>query len=46
MVMVKKENGKYQIYIDFIDLNKTFSKDSFSLSRKDQLVDATLEHNP
>lgn len=31
--------------IDFIDLNKTYPKDNFSLSRIDQMVDATAGHD-
>ena len=43
-VLVKKPNGKWKAYVDFIDLNKACLKDSFSLPRIDQLVDATLVH--
>lgn len=31
VVMVKKENGKWKMCVNFIDLNKSYSKDSFSL---------------
>ncbi|XP_075653703.1 uncharacterized protein LOC142624083 [Castanea sativa] len=41
MVMVKKSNDKWRMYVDFIDLNQACSKDSFPLSRIDQLVDST-----
>ena len=44
MVLVKKTNGKWWIYIDFIDLNKTCPKDSYPLPLIDQLVDATSGH--
>ena len=44
VVMVKKANEKWRICIDFTDLNKAGPKDSFLLSRIDQLVDATLGH--
>ena len=44
VVMVKKPNGKWRICIDFTDLNKACSKDSFPLPRIDQLVDATVGH--
>lgn len=44
MVLVKKKNGKWQICIDFTDLNKTCLKDSYLLPWIDQLVDATLGH--
>ena len=40
-VMVKKMNRKWRICIDYTDLNKVYPKDSFSLSRIDQLVDVT-----
>ncbi|XP_019051960.1 PREDICTED: uncharacterized protein LOC109114174 [Nelumbo nucifera] len=39
--MVKKAIGKWQIYIDFTDLNRACPKDSFPLPRIDHLVDAT-----
>lgn len=41
--MVKKFNGKWRTCIDYLDLNKAYSNDSFSLSRIDQLVDGTTE---
>ena len=44
MVLVKKANGKWRICIDFIDLNKVHSKDSYPLPSIDQLVDATSWH--
>nr|XP_016480829.1 PREDICTED: RNA-directed DNA polymerase homolog [Nicotiana tabacum] len=42
--MVKKKNGKWQMCVDFTDLNKAFPKDSFSLTHIDQLIDATARH--
>ena len=39
-VMVKKDNGKWTMCIDFTDLNKACLKDEFPLSRIDSLVDA------
>ena len=42
--MVKKANGKWRICIDYTDLNQACSKDSFPLSKIDQLVDATSGH--
>ena len=43
-VVVKKKNGKWQVYVDFTDLNKTYPKDPFPLPRIDQLVDTTVGH--
>ena len=43
-VVVKKNNGKWRVCVDFIDLNKTCPKDPFPLPRIDQLVDATVGH--
>ena len=42
--MVKKSNSKWRICVDFTDLNKVYPKDSFPLSRIDQLVDSTARH--
>jgi hypothetical protein len=44
VVMVKKNTGKWRMYIDFTDLNKACPKDSFPLPRIDQLVDSTAGH--
>ena len=41
VVMVKKANGKWRMYVDFTDLNKAYPKDSFPLPRIDQLVNST-----
>ena len=35
VVMVKKANGKWRMYVNFMDLNSTCPKDSFSLPRID-----------
>lgn len=43
-VQVKKSNRKWRVCVDYTDLNKACPKDSFSLSRIDQLVDATTGH--
>lgn len=43
-VLVKKANGKWQMCIAFIDLNRACPKDSYPLPRIDQLVDATTGH--
>ena len=44
IVLVKKANGKWRMCVDFTDLNKACSKDSFPLPRIDQLVDSTTGH--
>ena len=43
-MMVKKNNGKWQVCVDFTDLNKTCPKDLFHMPRIDQLVNATVGH--
>jgi len=43
-VVVKKKSGKWQVCVDFIDLNKAYPKDSFPMSRMDQLMDAIVGH--
>ena len=44
VIVVKKANGKWRMCVDFTDLKKTCTKDSFPLSRIDQLVDSTVGH--
>ena len=44
VMMVKKANSKWHIYIDYTNLNKAYPKDIFSLLQIDQLVDATVGH--
>ena len=44
VVMVKKNNGKWRMCVDFIDLNKACPKDSFPLPRIDQLVNLIAGH--
>jgi len=39
VVLVKKANGKWRMCVDFTDLNKACSKDSYPLSSIDALVD-------
>ena len=41
-MVVKKKNGKWQVCVDFTDLNKACSKDPFPWI--DQLVDAIVGH--
>ena len=43
-VVVKKKNGKWQVCVDFINLNKACPKDLFPMPRIDQLVDAIVGH--
>uniref|UniRef100_A0A2N9I869 Integrase catalytic domain-containing protein n=1 Tax=Fagus sylvatica TaxID=28930 RepID=A0A2N9I869_FAGSY len=43
-VVVKKNNRKWRVCIDFTDLNKACPKDPFPLPKIDQLVDATSNH--
>ena len=43
-VVVKKKSGKWQVCVNFIDLNKASPKDSFPMSRMDQLMDAIVGH--
>ena len=43
-MMVKKNNGKWQVCVDFTDLNKTCPKDPFHMPRINQLVNATVGH--
>ena len=40
VVLVKKENWKWRMCVDFTDLNKACPKDSFPLPRIDQLMDS------
>ena len=44
VVMVKKASGKWQMCVDFIDLNKACPKDSYPLPRVDILVDSTAQY--
>ena len=44
VVLVKKANSKWQLCIDFTDINKACPKDSFPLPRIDLIVDATAGH--
>ena len=41
VILVKKPNGKWRMCVDFIDLNRAYPKDGYSLSSIDQLIDAT-----
>ena len=44
VVMVKKNNRKWRMCIDFTDLNRACPKNSYPLSRIDTLVDSKARH--
>ncbi|GMH26977.1 hypothetical protein Nepgr_028820 [Nepenthes gracilis] len=44
VVLVRKSNGKWQMCVDFTDVNKACPKDSFPLPRIDLLVDSIAGH--
>ena len=44
VVMVKKNNGKWKMCVDFTNLNRACPKDNYSLPRIDTLVDSTARH--
>ena len=44
MVIVKKPNGKWRMCVDFTDLNRACSKDSYPLPQIDTLVNSTARH--
>jgi len=44
VVSVKKPNGTWRMCVDFTNLNKAYSKDSYSLPKIDKLLDATSGH--
>ena len=44
-MVVKKKNGKWRVCVDFTDLNRACLKDSFSMPKIDQLVDAIYGHS-
>ena len=44
IMVVKKKSGKWQVCVDFTDLNKACPKDPFPMPQIDQLVDATVGH--
>ena len=43
-MVVKKKNEKWQVCVDFTDLNKACLKDPFPIPRIDQLVNAIVGH--
>ena len=44
VVIVKKANGEWRMYVDFMDLNRASPKDSYPFPRIDSLVDSTVRH--
>ena len=44
VVMVRKNNRKWRMCVDFMDLNRACPKDSYPLPRIDTLVDSTTRH--
>ena len=42
--MVRKNNEKWRMCVDFTDLNRACPKDSYPLPRIDTLVDSTTRH--
>ena len=44
VVLVKKENGKWRLCIDFTYINRAYPKDSFPLPQIDLIVDAMVGH--
>lgn len=44
VVVVPKKGGKWQVCVDYTNLNDACPKDSFPLPRIDQIVDATAGH--
>ena len=44
VVMVRKNNRKWRMCVDFMDLNRACPKDSYPLPRIDTLVDLTAKH--
>ena len=44
IVVVRKNNGKWRVCVDFMDLNRVCPKDLFPMPKIDQLVDSTYGH--
>ena len=45
MVLMKKENGKWWMCVDYTDLNKAYLKDAYPLPNIDKLVDNSSYSN-
>lgn len=44
-VVVKKKTGKCRVCVDFTYLNKAYPKNSFPITKINQLVDASFDHS-
>ena len=44
MVLLKKPNKTWRICVDFTDLNKVYSKNSYPLPKINKLVGPTVRH--
>ncbi|XP_058099823.1 uncharacterized protein LOC131244195 [Magnolia sinica] len=44
VMLVKKANEKWRVWVDYLDMNKACLIDSFPLPRIDQLVDSIIGH--
>ena len=44
-MVVKKNNGKWKVCVDFTDLNRACPKDPFPMPKINQLVDAMYGHS-
>jgi len=44
VVVVQKKNGKWRMFVDYMDLIKACPKDSFPLPHIDSMIDATESH--
>ena len=44
-MMVKKKSGKWQVCVNFTDLNKACLKNPFPMPQIDQLMDTTVGHS-
>ena len=44
MVVVPKKGGKWRVCVDYTNLNEACLKDSFPLTRIDQIIDASAGH--
>lgn len=45
MMVVRKKNGKWKVYVNFTDLNRAWLKDPFPIPKINQLVNTTCGHS-